>query len=266
MSVKEGSILYRLDDTDIKAKLLQLQAELDLASLNEQRLAALLKTESVRREEHDIAIAKKQSLLASKQILQDELNKTIIRAPFDGVIGISKVFTGSYVTPGATLTILQEQNILKLQFYIPEKYIKLIKQGMLVSFTTVDNEQKLNAKIISTDVALNNETRSILVQALVYNSNGRLKPGMSAKVFFSADKTEKSGFFLPTEAVVAGEKGYSVFLISNGVAKQQNVEIIDRTDKNVLIRSGIKQGDSVLISNLLRVSEGIPVQIASINQ
>ena len=264
--VKAGSILYKIDDADIKAKLLQLQAELDLAILNEQRLSALLKTESVRREEHDIAVAKKQALLASKQFLQDEFNKTIIRAPFNGIIGISKVFAGSYVTPGTPLTSLQEQHLLKLQFHIPEKYVKLVKQGMNISFTTVENDQKLNAKIISTDVALNNDTRSIMVQAIVSNSTGRLKPGMSAKVFFSPDKAERSGFSLPTEAVVPGEKGYSVFIISKGVAKQQTVEVVDRTDNHVLVRSGIKQGDSVLISNLLRVSEGTSVQIASINQ
>lgn len=264
--VKMGSVLYKLEDADIKAKLLQLQAELDLASLNEQRLASLLKTESIRREEHDIAVAKKNALLATKQLLQDELNKTFIRAPFDGIVGISKVFTGSYVTPGNSLTTIQEQRILKLQFHVSEKYVSLLKPGMSVLFTTVDRNDKLKATIISTDVALNNDTRSILVHAIISNTSGHLKPGMSAKVFFSTHKADRTGFSVPTEAVVPSDKGYSVFLLSKGTAKLQPVEIIDRTDNDVLIKSGIKLGDSILISNLLRVSDGMPIQIASIKQ
>lgn len=265
-TVKMGTVLYKLEDGDIKAKIQQLQAELDLASLNEQRLASLLKTESVRREEHDIAVAKKNALLAHKQLLQDELSKTFIRAPFDGIVGISKVFTGSYVTPGNSLTTIQEQRILKLQFHVSEKYVTLLKPGMIVSFTTVDRNDKLKATVVSTDVALSNDTRSILVHALISNTNGHLRPGMSAKVFFATNKTDRIGFSVPTEAVVPSEKGYSVFLFSKGTAKLQPVEIIDRTDNDVLIKSGIKQGDSILISNLLRVSNGMPVQIASIKQ
>src|SRR5688572_8128106 len=89
--VAKGQLLYKLDDSDVIARLKQVQAELSLAKLNETRLSQLLKNESVRQEEYDVAATKLKSLEASEEILQVELSKTTIRAPFPGVIGITKV-------------------------------------------------------------------------------------------------------------------------------------------------------------------------------
>jgi len=111
--ISKGEALYKLDDAETRAKIRQLQAELNLAKIDEHRLSELLKTETVRQEEYDIALAKLQSLEAAQDILQIELSKTLIRAPFAGVAGITKVFTGTLVSPGMTLVSLQEQDVLK---------------------------------------------------------------------------------------------------------------------------------------------------------
>ncbi len=260
--VSKGSLLFKLDDTDIKAKLRQLQADLDLALINERRMAALLKTESVRREEYEIAYAKLQSLQAAKDLLLSELSKTDIRAPFSGILGMSNAFTGTYVMPGTTLVTLQEEHVLKVQFQVAEQLVNQLKKGATIHFSTVTEDQKIAATVIATDAILNNESRTLLVHAVSTNKNGKLKPGMSAKVYINSGADTKS-VSVPTEAVIPGEKGYSVFIVANNIAKLMPVHIADRNEREVIIQSGIRQGDSVLVSNLLRVSEGTPLQIVS---
>ena len=266
---KDGSIvrkdqpLYKLEDADILARLRQAQAELNLAMLNERRLSALLKTETIRREEYDLAFTKLQSLEASKDLLETELYKTTIKAPFTGIIGVSKAFTGTWVSPGMPLVNLQEQNRLKIQFSVAEKYLPLISAGKQIQFSTETNKEKITATILSAEASVDMQTRNIIVYAGTDNRNGKLKPGMSAKVFLKTSAGQARDIVLPSESLIPGGKGYSVFVVKNGLAKITPVTIGDRTEKEVQIASGITKGDTVIISNILRASDGVPVTIVS---
>ncbi|MBN8676207.1 MAG: efflux RND transporter periplasmic adaptor subunit [Chitinophagales bacterium] len=262
--VSQGQVLYKLDDADIQAKLRQLQAELNLARINEHRLNELLKTETVRQEEYDIALAKLQSLQAAQDILQVELSKTSIKAPFSGVIGISKVFAGTLVTPGMPLVSLQEQGILKIQFTISEKYLPLVKAGNKISFTTELSKEPLDATVVSTEAGVDMQSRNITVQAITTNTGGKLKAGMSAKVYFKTSADDTRGILIPTESLIPGENGYSVFLVKNNTAKITPVSITNRNEKEALISSGISNGDTVMISNMLRAADGVPVTVVSV--
>ncbi len=261
--VKAGQVLYKLNDSDIKARIQQLDAELNLALLNENRLSELLKTESVRKEEYDIAFARLQTLQAQKELLLLELSKTVIKAPFSGIIGISKVSAGSFVTPGAPLVSLVEQQVLKIQFSISEKYLPVVKPGNKIYFTTELNSQTATAVVISTDASLDPLSRNLTVLAQFTNAGHIYKPGMSAKVSFSTSTKNEQGIMLPTEALIPGSDGYSVFVVKNGVAKLTPVKIGNRNENEALVKSGLQSGDSVMISNTLRAADGAPVAIVS---
>ncbi|WP_290790884.1 efflux RND transporter periplasmic adaptor subunit [Flavihumibacter sp. UBA7668] len=262
--VSQGQLLYKLDDSDIRAKLRQLQADLNLAQIIERRLYELLKTETVRQEEYDIALAKVQSLQAAEEILRVELAKTSVRAPFSGVIGISKVFAGSLVSPGLPLVNLQESGTLKIQFNVSEKYLPLINSGNKISFTTEQNKEQDLATVVSTEAGVDLQSRNITVQAIINKPLGKLKAGMSAKVFFKTTKDNEKGIFVPTEALLPGASGYSVFLVKNGVAKITEVAVVNRNEKAARISTGIASGDTVMISNMLRAGDGMPVSVVSI--
>lgn len=262
--VSKGQLLFKLDDTEIRARLRQLQADLDLASMNEHRLRELLKTESVRQEEYDIAQARMQSLQAARDILQDELTKTFIKAPFSGFIGISKVFEGAFVSPGMPLVNLQEQEKLKIEFSISEKYLPFVKKGSTIFFTTELNKQKTPATIISTEAGIDVQSRNITVQAIAPNADGKLKPGMSARVHFQSAAENAKGIQIPTDALIPGGSGYSVFLVKNNTAAMKPVTISDRNEKEALISSGISAGDTVMVSNLLRAADGSPLTIVTV--
>jgi membrane fusion protein, multidrug efflux system len=262
--VNEGQVLFELDDADLRAKQRQVAAELNLAKLTEARLKKLLASETVREEEYDVALAKLDALKAANEIVLTELSKTIIRAPFSGLVGISKVHEGTLVSPGLTLVNLQEQRRLKLMFSVAEKYLSITKVGRKILFTTAVDDQIFTATISSTEASLDQQSRNITVHAVVENSSSMLRPGMSVVVHFSPTVENASGIMIPTEALMAGEKGYSVFLVKNGSAAITPVEIANRTELSALVVSGIKSGDTVMTSNLLRAANGTPVSIVSL--
>lgn len=261
--VNKGQLLYKLDDSDNKARLKQLQAELALAKLSENRFSLLLKNESVRQEEYDVAFTKLQSLQASEELLQVDLSKTSIHAPFSGVIGITKAQVGSLVSPGMPLVTLQEHNNVKVEFSVNERYLEHVRRGKKISFSVTNSTQQFSAKIAATESGINTQSRTITVHAIASNYQGTLRPGMSARVNISTVSDGAIGISLPTESLMPGLNGYSVFTVKNGVAKLTPVSIGNRNESEALITSGLNDGDTVMISNILRSGDGTPVQIVS---
>ncbi len=258
--VSKGQLLYKLNDADLKARIKELNAELKLARLNEQRLSSLLKTETVKQQEYDEAAMKLQSLEAQEDLLQVELNKTEIKAPFSGKIGISKVVTGSFVSPGTELVSLQDQRTIKINFSVPEKYLPLVKAGKKMSFTTELSSQKYSATIKATEPGINAQSRTLQVQAIANNPGQKFMAGLSAKIYFATVGKDAKGMKLPTEALIPGSGGSSVFIIKKGAATSTPVSIGNRTETDAVITSGLNNGDSVIISNILRINDGMPVQ------
>jgi len=258
--VKQGSVLYTLNDADTRSRLKQVGAELELAQLNKERMSNLLKTETVRQQEYDEAFMRFRSLEAQQELLRVELAKTVIRAPFSGKIGISKVYSGAYVTPVTDLVMLQDQSRIKINFSVSEKYLPLIQTGDEVRFTSELSNKEYVATIIATEPGLNAQSRSLQVQAIANNPDGQFRAGLSAKVYFRVTDKGAKGILVPTEALAPSDKGYSVFVIKNGVAKPVDVTISKRTETDAVITSGISTNDSIIVSNMLRLGPGTPVK------
>ncbi|WP_316815470.1 efflux RND transporter periplasmic adaptor subunit [Pedobacter nyackensis] len=258
--VSKGQLLYKLNDADLKARLKGLDAELKLARLNEQRMSNLLKTETVNQQQYDEAAMKLQGLEAQREVLLVELIKTEIRAPFSGTIGISKVDPGAFVSPGTELVSLQDHRTIKINFSVAEKYLPLVKTGNKINFTTALSDHPQVAVIKATEAGLNAQNRAVQVQAITANPGGNFKAGLSVKIYFPTSAENAKAINLPTEALIPGGDGYSVFLVKNGLAKSAPVSIGNRTETTAIITSGLNNGDSVIVSNLLRLGDGMPVQ------
>lgn len=263
--VQKGQALYQLEDAELVARLKQAEADLYLAKLNEQRLSALLKTETVRQEEYDAAYARLQSLLASQELLKIELSKATIRAPFAGTVGMTKVHAGAFVSAGMPLVTLQEQGTVKIQFAVSEKYTDALRAGKKISFFIVNSDERFTAIISGMEAGIDATTRTMMVNATAKNAAGMFKPGMSVRVYFPTTTVNSFGFMIPTQSLMPSGNGYSVFTVKNGLAKTTPVQISNRTESEALITSGLAQGDTVMISNILRTGEGTPVQAVSTN-
>lgn len=262
--VEKGQALYKLDDSDLTARLKQVTAELNLAKLNESRMSELLKSNSVRQEEYDMALAKLHSLQGSEELIRSELNKTLITAPFPGRIGITKVHAGSLVHPGMELVGLQEQGSVKIQFSVPETFAHLVKSSREVQFMIPNHQQRFKAEITAMEPGLDRNNRGIVVHAVASNKDGLFKAGMSAKIYFNASEEGSMGFALPTEALMPGEKGYNVFAVKGGQARITPVTVGERNETHATITGGLNNGDTVMISNMLRAGDGMPVDVVTV--
>lgn len=259
-TVTKGQVLFKVNDIELRAQLAQVKTAQNLASENERRAKLLLQKEAISQEEYDIASADFFSAKAQTQLIQAQLSKTTVRAPFSGKIGLRYISQGTYVTPTTLIAKLVNTNQLKITFSIPEKYASQMKVNNTLSFTTAGSKEKFTAKIYAIEPEIEVATRTLKLRAIAQNPEGKLFPGTFANVTLPLEKLTNA-LLVPTEALIPIQNGKKIFVSKNGQAKEVLVETGARTDKNILITSGLKAGDTVLTSGVMTLKDGSPVKV-----
>src|SRR5690606_24662116 len=181
--VKKGQVLIRLDDSVTKAQLQQAQANLSLANSQYRRAIELGKQGFISKQARDESASQLKVQQAAAALAQANLDKTVILAPFDGLIGLRNVSVGDYVSPGAELVPIESIDPLKVDFRIPEQYLGQVKEGskLALSFDALPGQAREGVVgAISPLVEVGG--RSILLRADVPNADDKLRPGMFARV------------------------------------------------------------------------------------
>lgn len=258
--VSKGQVLLKVNDIELRAQLSQAITKQKLASENERRAKLLLQKEAISQEEYEIASAEFRSLKAQTQLIQAQIAKTTIRAPFSGKIGLRNISPGTYVTPTTIITKLVSSSQVKISFSIPEKYASEIENNASILFTIPNNPQKFSAKIYAIEPEIETATRTLKIRAIADNSNGKLLPGTFATIELSL-KNIKDAIVIPTEAVVPIQNGKVVYIANNGKAKEVKIETLARTAKDVVVTSGIKSGDTLLTSGVMALKDEAEIKV-----
>ena len=259
-SVAKGDLLFKLDDSDLTAELAEIEARLQLATINKARVDTLLPRKAISQQEFDSTTTELNLLIAQKATQAVKVEKTEIRAPFAGRVGVRQVSEGAFVTSTTPLITLQDVSSIKVDFPLPERYASEVKVGQKFTFTVAGNGRVFEGKVTVLEPAIDSATRSLLVRGLCSSPQGLL-PGGFAEVSLTLDELA-NGFMVPSQAIVPSPTGQGIYLIENGKAKLQAVEIGIRTADQVQILRGVKDGDVVVTTNLLRVRPGLPVTAA----
>jgi membrane fusion protein (multidrug efflux system) len=259
-NVSKGQVLLKVNDIELRAQLSQAITKQKLASENERRAKLLLQKEAISQEEYEIASAEFRSLKAQTQLIQAQIAKTTIRAPFSGKIGLRNISPGTYVTPTTVITKLVSSSQVKISFSIPEKYASEIENKASILFTIPNNPQKFTAKIYAIEPEIDVATRTLKIRALADNSNGKLLPGTFATIELSL-KNIKDAIVIPTEAVVPIQDGKVVYIANNGKAKEVKIEALARTSKDIVVTSGIKSGDTLLTSGVMSLKDEADIKV-----
>ena len=193
-------------------------------------------------------------------MIQAQIAKTTIRAPFSGKIGLRNISPGTYVTPTTIITKLVSSSQVKISFSIPEKYASEIENNATITFTIPNNPQKFSAKIYAIEPEIETATRTLKIRAIADNSNGKLLPGTFATIDLSL-KNIKDAIVIPTEAVVPIQNGKVVYIANNGKAKEVKIETLARTAKDVVVTSGIKSGDTLLTSGVMSLKDEADIKV-----
>ncbi|MDP2423396.1 MAG: efflux RND transporter periplasmic adaptor subunit [Bacteroidales bacterium] len=261
--VEKNALLFKLDDAILQAELKRISIQEELAAQNEFRSRVMLERGGLSEQVYDETLYALRLLRAEKGKLEAEITKTEIRAPFRGYLGLRNFSVGAYTSPADVFTVLEDISTLKLDFTIPERHASNVKKGQAVAFKVVGIADDFNATVTAMQPAVNDETRALLVRAVCDNTGRQLIPGTSVKATLDLQQTTKS-IFIPTQCLVPSTKGYSVFILRHGTVASNPVKTDLRTNQQVQILEGISPGDTVIMTNLLRIKPGSKLNITKI--
>lgn len=268
LSVKEGSyvqkgtVLARLFDGDLRAQLQKLKVQLQVAEKTEERQSELLKIGGISQQDYDLSALNVSGLKADIAILQTNIDKTVIRAPFNGRLGFKNISLGAYVTPQTVITTIRQTNVLKLDFSVPEKFSKYVAKGNKVTFTTEGTDDSFEATIRTVESGIDYTTRNLNVHALVPNPGNRLRPGGFANVVFQLGK-ETNAVMVPSQSIIPGAREKEVVVFNGGKADFRVVETGVRNEEKIEILKGLSIGDTVITTGLLSIKPGAAITISS---
>jgi len=262
--VTKGTILAQVNDADLRAQLNKSKVQLQLYRENEERLRKLLDINGVNQADYDAALNLVNSTKADIAYTEALIEKTIVRAPFSGVVGLRQVSLGAYVSPTNAIATLQQTSELKIDFTLPEEYSNIIKIGNTVD-VEVDAAKQIHrqATIIATEPQVNQNTRNIVVRAILQQGKGN--PGAFVKVFVNAGNNNNA-IMVPTNCIIQSDINNQLILVKHGKANFVNVQTGIRDSANVEITSGVNPGDTVVVTGVLFARDKNPVRIRSIKQ
>lgn len=263
-SVSKGKVLIKINDLELQAQLSQALTKQKLAQETEYRAGMLLEKEAISKEEYDVALAELQSLQSQTQLVRAQLSKTQIRAPFSGKIGLRTISAGEYITPSSTIARLVSIDPVNILFSIPEKYAGTIKLNTKISFTVAGSKDSFTGTVYAIEPGINISTRTLQLKARASNSKGELLPGSFAKIDLPLDNVNDA-ILIPTQSIIPVLMGKKVYISSNGKAKEVMVETGTRTEKYVLITSGLSVGDTVLTTGIMSLKNDVPVVVKIVN-
>lgn len=259
--IAAGAVIARLEDSVYQAELAQARATLDLARADLERFKKMRAGNAATDQDVQIAEATLAGDVADIELAEARLAKTEIVAPFDGIVGLKKVSIGDYLEPGAAIVNLEQIDRLKVDFRVPELAFSQIAVGQEVSIT-VDAwaGESFRGRVYAIDPALDTAGRSILIRAEIPNAEGKLRPGMFARVALIYD-AKPAAILIPEQALVSfGDKNF-VYRIVEGKAVQTPVERGERIGAKIEIVSGLAAGDYVVTAGQIKLQDGAPVQI-----
>lgn len=258
--VRRGAPLIQLDDIELRAQRRRLVVQQELNEKIAERLQALYEKEGVSLQEYEVARAEVEKVKAEIALIDAQLTKRTIRAPFSGVLGLRMVSEGSYLSPGTPIVRLVNIDPIELEFSIPERYSRAVGPGTEVNFRLDGREEDYRATVVAAEPNINPETRTFLLKATAPNPSGRILPGAFANVTVNLEEYASS-IMIPTQAVIPELGGKKVFIAKGGTAHSVNIETGIRQEATIQVLSGLEPGDTLITTGILQLRQGAPVEV-----
>lgn len=263
--VKKGTPLVYLNDDELKAQYERLEYTKKLFESQENRQKQLLAKEAISQEEYDIVLNQFNTNLADLRLVDAQLNKTVIRAPFDGVLGLRMISEGSVIGTADVIASIVNIDPIKIEFSIPERYANQVKLGSTIYFSSEAGGQEVEGTVYAYEPNIDAGTRTLKLRATSPNKQRTFLPGMFVRIKFILG-VEENALMVPSEAIIPELSGYKVFVVnSDKKVEERQVSIGTRTDRYVQIVNGLNEGDLVLTTGVLQARTGMPVNYTKIN-
>ena len=257
--VARGTPLVRIDDSMLRAQAERADADRDLAQQQLARVRKLREQNAAPPADLERAEAAARSASAALSLLQLQIARSVVRAPFAGVVGQRFVSVGDYVTTQSPLLTLQTVDPQRAVIEVPERHAASLRQGQTVEFTVAaEPQRKFAARVDFIDPVVDNTNRTITVKGLAPNRDRLLKPGMFIEARLATAIREKA-VVIPEDAIQPLRTANIAWVVENGKASRRVVQLGVRSAGFVEVLSGVKAGELVVVGGLERMGEGMPL-------
>lgn len=263
--IKKGKSLIYLDDEELQAQRNRLQVQTDLNHKIAERFKGLYEKEGVSLQEYEVAQAEYEKSKADLALLDAQLKKRIIRAPFSGRLGLRQVSEGAYLAPGTPIVALVNDNPIKVEFSVPEKYSRSVGKGTPIEFRVENQPGAVQGRVEASDPNIDPDTRTFRLKATAPNPGGKILPGAFANVRVNLQAFDAT-VMIPTEAIVPELGGKKVYVYRNGTATSVPVQTGIRQESLIQITEGLNNGDTVITTGVLQIRDGTKVEVTEINK
>lgn len=263
-TVKKGDLLVQVNDEEIRAQLEKQKYNRKLNQDIEFRQRKLLEKDAISQEEYDNALNQLNTTKADITLLEAQLEKTRIRAPFDGIIGLRYVSEGALITTTTPIATLYNVSPAKIEFAVPGRYSTQVRPGQKIHFTVESDTTSYEGEVYAIEPQIDANTRTLKIRALADNSRGTLLPGQFVKVELILETTNNA-IMVPTEAVVPELNGHKVFVAHNGKAEEVSVQTGIRNNISLEIVSGLSPKDTLITTGMLQLRPGMDIEIIKMN-
>ena len=257
--VTRGTPLFKVDDAELRAQVARLEAERDLAQQALERTRELMEQNASSEADLEQAEANARSALAQLELQQVRLDRTLVRAPFSGLVGERFVSLGDYVNSSTRLVTLQTVDPQRALFRVPERYAQRLHLGQEVGFRVAALPDVEYTGIVDfVDPVVQLPARTIAVKAEVRNHDRTLKAGMFIEARLVTD-VRPEAVIIPEDAILPLQGAVFVWVVVDATATRRQVELGVRSPGFVEIQSGIETGEQVVVGGLEMLTEGAPV-------
>ena len=261
--VTQGQVLVKLDDSVQQADLDKARANLTLSKTKHERAADLrnkgfLSSQAQEEAENNLKVAQ-----ADAELMQARAAKTALRAPFSGTVGLRLGSIGDYVKEGQDLVNLESLDPLKVDFRVPENALSLLKDNQTLQITLdALPDRAYDGRVVAINPLIDSNGRSIVIRAQVPNKDGRLRPGMFARVRLFTSGLQDT-LVVPEESLFPIGDDKFVYKVVDGKAIRQKIEIGARRDGRVEVVGGLLPEDTVVTAGVIKLRDGAPVNVAN---
>jgi len=258
--VGKGDLLVKINDSDLQAQFRKAESQKTLLEEKEGRQRRLREVNAISQEQYDVSRNDLAGVKAEIDLLNAQIQKTEVRAPFSGVIGLRSISEGAYVDPSTLMARLQDLSSVKIDFSIPEKYAAIVKKGDKVRFTLEGSSRQHEGAIYALEPKIDPMTRTLRMRALARNENEAILPGSFARIEVLLGR-QQDAVVVPTYAVIPDLKGQKVYLARNGRAAYVDVETGIRMEEEIQIVKGLAANDTLITTSLLQLRPGVAVSV-----
>ena len=262
--IEKGTTVARINDADLQAQLSKTKVLLELAQKTEERYRKLLSISGINQADYDAILNQVNSYKADMVYTKALIDKTEIKAPFSGSVGLRQISPGAFVTTASIIATIQQVDKLKVDFTVPETYANILRKGNTVDVVLDNsNNSKSQATIIAVEPQANLATRNLKVRAILHD--GGANPGGFVKAYLNAGIDKKS-ILIPTNCLIPDDKNNQVILVKNGKASFVAVKTGVRQSNLVEITEGVAVGDTVVVTGVLFARPKVTVKIRGVKQ